>query len=905
MMRVSPWTFVGTVAAALTLTASTSMAQTFCGDPASGDCCLGGSGTPFCNDADCCNTVCGIDPFCCSVEWDSICATEAASFCVLCGAVPCDVDCSGATAEEGELCGEDINGGCNSPSPITSPIDVGDIVCGQYWADGSIRDTDWYEFTITDNMILTFSVQGEIQSNIFLLTAGCPATVIQSAAGAAGSCDPVTMSDVCVPAGTYWVVVVPAFFSGFPCDQDKHYLLSIADTGLVCTPPAGDSCADAIETTEGDTAFDTNGAFTNGDPLPPECASFGSVTIFNDLWYKFTASTDGLYKVSTCNQADFDTRLAIYSGDCLAPTIVGCNDDGAGCSGFTSEMIVSLSAGTEYLVRVGGYGAGGGTGVLSINPFQGCDVACPEGSHIEAELCGEDTNGGCNAGGIFEDVTAPGTVCGTFWADGSFRDTDWFRFNLAEPTEVTLTVNSTLNVTIGLLSANCSPLVIYAIDATQSCGATITACLPAGENVAFVALASFSGTPCGAGDLNSYTATISLGGACVPLACGSSPNDCCTASLDGSPFCSDETCCNQVCTFDPFCCSVAWDSICAGEANSTCAVCGVVAPPNDECAAAEPITDGDTAFSTIGASTSEPPLDPSCEEGFGLNFVNDIWFSYVATCSGDTTFSLCNLVDYDSRIALYSGDCSNLQIVACNDDGTGCGLTSSMTASLTEGQTYYLRVGGFSGSGSGTIHIECGGGGGGPENDDCSGAIPVVVGANAYSNIGATGVTQMDPGACTFFGSSVIYNDVWFTYTATGDGDVEISTCSAVSFDTRIAVFSDCSLAQTIACNDDTTGCANFTTKVNFTGQCGVTYYISIGAYSATGFGTGTVTVTQSGTCASPCPADLNDDGVVGPADLALLLGAWGTAGPGDLDNSGSVGAPDLALLLGAWGPCP
>lgn len=48
-------------------------------------------------------------------------------------------------------------------------------------------------------------------------------------------------------------------------------------------------------------------------------------------------------------------------------------------------------------------------------------------------------------------------------------------------------------------------------------------------------------------------------------------------------------------------------------------------------------------------------------------------------------------------------------------------------------------------------------------------------------------------------------------------------------------------------------------------------------------------------------PADLNGDGLVGPADLAILLAAWGGTGPADLDGNGSVGAEDLAILLGAW----
>ena len=48
------------------------------------------------------------------------------------------------------------------------------------------------------------------------------------------------------------------------------------------------------------------------------------------------------------------------------------------------------------------------------------------------------------------------------------------------------------------------------------------------------------------------------------------------------------------------------------------------------------------------------------------------------------------------------------------------------------------------------------------------------------------------------------------------------------------------------------------------------------------------------------CP-DLNGDGSIGSADLAILLGAWGTGGPGDLNASGTVDSADLALLLGAW----
>ncbi len=53
---------------------------------------------------------------------------------------------------------------------------------------------------------------------------------------------------------------------------------------------------------------------------------------------------------------------------------------------------------------------------------------------------------------------------------------------------------------------------------------------------------------------------------------------------------------------------------------------------------------------------------------------------------------------------------------------------------------------------------------------------------------------------------------------------------------------------------------------------------------------------------ASADPADLDGDGAVGGADLAILLSAWGGPGPADLDGDGVVGGADLAILLGAWG---
>lgn len=53
----------------------------------------------------------------------------------------------------------------------------------------------------------------------------------------------------------------------------------------------------------------------------------------------------------------------------------------------------------------------------------------------------------------------------------------------------------------------------------------------------------------------------------------------------------------------------------------------------------------------------------------------------------------------------------------------------------------------------------------------------------------------------------------------------------------------------------------------------------------------------------APCAGDLNSDGVRNASDLAILLGAWGTAGA-DIDGDGTSNASDLAVLLSNWGAC-
>jgi len=90
-----------------------------------------------------------------------------------------------------------------------------------------------------------------------------------------------------------------------------------------------------------------------------------------NIWYAYTASYTGNVTVSLCNPDfedfnDFDTRLAIYKGgNCPSSLsdLIECNDD---FCGLQSEITFAATAGSRYLIEVGGFDSMTGRGVISI-----------------------------------------------------------------------------------------------------------------------------------------------------------------------------------------------------------------------------------------------------------------------------------------------------------------------------------------------------------------------------------------------------------------------------------------------------------------------------------------------------------------------------------------------------------
>ncbi len=83
------------------------------------DCCFP-NGTPGCTDATCQATVCGLDPFCCDVSWDSICAAEAIANCQIC---------------RGYCCAANGTPGCNDAACETTVCGQDSFCCAVAWDD--------------------------------------------------------------------------------------------------------------------------------------------------------------------------------------------------------------------------------------------------------------------------------------------------------------------------------------------------------------------------------------------------------------------------------------------------------------------------------------------------------------------------------------------------------------------------------------------------------------------------------------------------------------------------------------------------------------------------------------------------------------------------------------------------
>ena len=130
----------------------------------------------------------------------------------------------------------------------------------------------------------------------------------------------------------------------------------------------------------------------------------------------------------------------------------------------------------------------------------------------------------------------------------------------------------------------------------------------------------------------------------------------------------------------------------------------------DECNSSFEVFNGYTEISTLQATDSPEPNDPSlCNSTNFGELRNDIWLKYYACESGSLLIDTCGLIDFDVDIAVYYGDCCGPIQIACSGESNGCNGSTTITIPFIEsGFHYFIRIGGATQGavGSGLIYID-------------------------------------------------------------------------------------------------------------------------------------------------------------------------------------------------------
>ncbi|MFM2358067.1 MAG: hypothetical protein RLY16_59 [Bacteroidota bacterium] len=246
----------------------------------------------------------------------------------------------------------------------------------------------------------------------------------------------------------------------------------------------------------------------------------------------------------------------------------------------------------------------------------------------------------------------------------------------------------------------------------------------------------------------------------------------------------------------------------------------------------------------------------------------DVWFQVVVPAGGTLIFDTQTGVITDGGMAIYSGTCDNMTLIACDDDSSPNGAMSKLTANgLTPGSTVWVRIWEYGGNNNGTFGICVQIPPPPPTNDEACSAIPLTVGATCtyqtFTNQSATGSTGAPaPGCAGYLGG-----DVWFSVVVPAGGIVSLDTDDGVMTDGGMAVYSGatCDALTLISCDDNTSPNGNMP-KLVISGQTpGSTLWVRVWENGNNNNGT-------FGICASiPPPPPVNDN----PCNAITL-----TAGP-------------------------
>ena len=310
----------------------------------------------------------------------------------------------------------------------------------------SIYNDIWYLYTATRSGPTTFSMcsTADFDTKIAVYNAGatCPledSDLLACNEDGAGCQNNTSELIFSATEGESYLVRIGGFGVDTPGLEGTGSFSVEAFLPLV----ANDFCSDAITIDVGTgQEVNTIGATTDGpiqDPTNP-CFQFGDATIQSDVWYSFTPDFTGPVLWTTCDVVTFDSRLGVYGPDVdctnlVAEDLLACNDDGGGCTTYTSQLFFDVEQGRTYLLRLGGFNGESGVGTFDLinetPPEPPANDLCVNAEEIEfnTDVTGTTSNAG------FDPATFLFPTCLANAAGGEFAEV-WYTFNNAGAEEV-------------------------------------------------------------------------------------------------------------------------------------------------------------------------------------------------------------------------------------------------------------------------------------------------------------------------------------------------------------------------------------------------------------------------------------------------------------------------------------
>ena len=415
------------------------------------------------------------------------------------------------------------------------------------------------------------------------------------------------------------------------------------DISILAGPPANDDCASPTAIAgQGTFGFDnqlaTIGAEGQNEGHCNTHNGYGPA-IAHDVWYSWTADATGYATVSNVGLTGNDSKIAAYNG-------AGCPSDGSAiiCNDdnentFQSMIQFAVTAGSEYTLQLGGWPLNGSGGTGDFSISINSSALAGDNCDNPIAIAGQ--------GGFTADTN--GMTTGGFGQEedncshfgrNEFSDDMWLEWTADVDGDATVTLCNSAggDSKLGAYPGGGCPLPQTSLACLDDSCGVLT-------EISFPVIGGESyllqvGQYYGAGT-NAYQLDISI----VP-------------SLPPHPY--------------------------------------------DDCANASPLVTGpntiDTDGSTFGSAAATTGAAGTC-----FTIHNDSWYSFTASRDGEIAMVFCgengvSSATFDTKIEVYDG-CGGAS-VACNDDT--CGFGSGVRFASTGGQTYYVQVGGYGASDSGT-----------------------------------------------------------------------------------------------------------------------------------------------------------------------------------------------------------